>query len=223
MTFDSLVSARRSIRAFTAQSIPRDVIEKLLGTAARSPSGGNVQPWHVYVVTDEARNKLVADVMEQLPNNPAGEGTEYNIYPPGEVEPYMARRRKVAYDMYQLLNIERGDRMGRAVAMAKNFDFFGAPVGLFFTVDRIMDKDQWADVGGFIQTFMLAAVDAGLATCPQEAWATWHKTVGRHIGIPQEQMLFCGMALGYEDTSAAVNQLHTERAAVSEFATFLNS
>jgi nitroreductase len=196
-------------------------MRRILDTARRAPSGGNLQPWHVHVLwgrrMEEFRQLMAGKVRQQ----PAGEGTEYNIYPPNLKDPYRARRFKCGEDLYATIGVARNDRPARLAQFAKNYDFFGAPMALFFSVDRIMGPDQWADVGMFMQNVMLLIHDAGLHSCPQEAWAAWHKTVGEYLSLPAERMLFCGMAVGHGDTGAAINRLHTDRCELDEFVTFL--
>jgi Nitroreductase family len=148
-----------------------------------------------------------------------GEGTEYNVYPPNLHEPYRSRRFKCGEDVYASIGIPREDKLARLRQFARNYDFFGAPVGLFFSIDRRMGADQWSDVGMFMQNIMLLSREHGLHTCPQEAWAVWHKTVAEFLQIPAEHMLFCGMALGHRDESAPINSWRTERAPLAEFAT----
>ena len=148
-----------------------------------------------------------------------GEGSEYHVYPPNLHEPYRSRRFKCGEDLYASIGIARENKPARLMQFARNYEFFGAPVGLFFSIDRRMGADQWADVGMFMQNIMLLARAHGLHTCPQEAWAVWPKTVAEFLGMPAEHMLFCGMALGHGDESAPVNSWRTERASLAEFAT----
>lgn len=220
MNVSEAILTRRSIRAFLAKPVPQKVVYRILDLARRAPSGGNLQPWKVYVLTGTPLKTLVSAVMEGLARNPQGEGTEYPIYPPHLTEPYVGWRRKVGFDLYDIVGIGRGDREGRLRQAARNYSFFDAPVGLLFTIDRQMGVGQFADLGMFLENIMLLAREFGLDTCPQEAWAQWHKTVVEVVGIPANEMLFCGMALGYADPDAAVNRLETERASVGEFAVF---
>ncbi len=214
------VRSRKSVRAFLNKPVPDAVLREVLETASRAPSGGNLQPWFVHVVSSVALTKLKEQVQKVMATSPLGEGTEYDIYPQEMKDPYRSRQRKVAGDMYALLGIERGDKFGRMAQMARNFSFFDAPVGIFFAIDRDMAQNQWAHLGMFMQTFALVAVEKGLATCMQEAWAIYHKTVGEFLKLPPGQMLYCGMALGFEDRQAVVNDLTTERAALREFVSF---
>ena len=168
-------------------------------------------------VEGQAKEALTQKVQAKIAENPQGEGSEYPIYPKKITDPYKSRRLKVAMDMYGLLGIERSDKLGRALHMTQNFSFFGAPLGVFFAIDRGMAQNQWGHAGMFINSFVLLAEERGYATCLQEAWAAFPKTVGEVLGLPQEQMLITGMALGREDKSAAVNTLRTEREPVSGF------
>jgi len=164
--------------------------------------------------------RFKALIREKIALSPRGEGTEYLIYPPELTEPYKARRFKVGEDMYASIGVPREDKMGRLMQFARNFEFFGAPVAMFFAIDRQMQQGQWADLGMFIQSIMLLAREHGLHTAPQEAWAIWHKTAGEFLSIPPELMLFCGMGIGYMDETKPINRLRTDRAPLSEFATF---
>ncbi|MCI5046068.1 MAG: nitroreductase [Aquisalinus sp.] len=214
------VRSRKSVRAFLDKPVPDAVLREVLEIASRAPSGGNLQPWFVHVVSGVALTELKEQVQKVMATSPLGEGTEYDIYPQEMKEPYRSRQRKVAGDMYALLGIERGDKFGRMAQMARNFSFFDAPVGIFFAIDRDMAQNQWAHLGMFMQTLALVAVEKGLATCMQEAWAIYYKTVGEFLKLPPEQMLYCGMALGFEDRQAVVNDLTTERAELREFVNF---
>jgi nitroreductase len=157
----------------------------------------------------------------RLQQEPAGEGSEYNVYPPHLKEPYRSRRFKCGEDLYRTIGVGRDNRPARLAQFANNYDFFGAPMALFFSIDRQMGADQWADVGMFMQNIMLLIHEHGLRCCPQEAWAAWHKTVAEFLDLCPEKMLFCGMAIGYGDQNAPINQLRTERAPLDEFVTFV--
>lgn len=219
MNVTDAILSRMSCRAFLATPVPAHLVREILDIARRAPSGGNLQPWFVDVLTGEPLAELIARVRAKVPEHPLGEGTEYDVYPPNLHEPYRSRRYKVGEDLYALLGIGREERSRRLAQYARNYEFFGAPVGMFFSIDRRMGADQWADVGMFMQNIMLLARERGLHTCPQEAWAGWYETVGAFLGLPPERMLFCGMALGYRDEDAPVNRLVTERAPLEEFAT----
>lgn len=221
MDISQAVDSRISCRAFQDKQVPRAVIKELLEKAKRSPSGGNLQPWHVWVMDGERLATFKTDIAAKLADNPFGEGTEYDIYPKGLVDPYRARRGKCGEDMYKSINVARDDKMGRLTQFARNFELFGAPTALFFAIDRRMGMGQWSDLGMFIQTFMLLAREAGLHSCAQEAWAIWHKTISETVNMPDDLMLFCGMGVGYMDETAPINSLRTDRAPTEEIITFL--
>jgi nitroreductase len=210
------VAARRSVRGFLDTPVDLEVVRRLVVEAARAPSGGNLQPWHVDIVAGEAMTRLKT-TMADLQAAGKFEAAEYDIYPRELVDPYRARRFAVGMALYETMGIAREDADARAVEFRRNFQFFGAPVALFLTVDRRMGPPQWSDCGMFLQTFMLLAVEAGLSTCAQECWAIYPETVRTFLGTPAERMLFCGMAVGYEDTSERSNALRTERAEVGEW------
>lgn len=218
MHVSTAIDTRMSCRAFLDTPVPRETLVSILETAKRAPSGGNLQPWLVHVLTGEPLREFLEIIRSKSRKQPAGEGTEYNVYPPDLHEPYRSRRFKCGEDMYATIGIERENKPGRLRQFARNYEFFGAPVALFFCVDRRMGQDQWADIGMFMQNIMLLAREHGLHTCAQEAWAVWHKTVAEYLSLPAEQMLFCGMALGYRDENAPINTLRTDRAPLEEFA-----
>lgn len=220
MKVSEALNTRLTARAFLDKPVEARVIREILEVAKRAPSGGNLQPWHVWVVAGEDLVRFKEIIREKLPANPRGEGTEYHIYPPELPEPYKSRRFKVGEDMYASIGVGREDKMGRLMQFARNFEFFGAPCALFFSINRQMQQGQWADLGMFMQSIMLLAREHGLHTAAQEAWAIWYKTLGEFLSIPQEQMLFCGMAIGYADESAPINKLRTQRAELTEFVTF---
>lgn len=221
MTAADALKARISTRAFLDKPVAEETIRELLAAASRAPSGGNLQPWKVHVVTGGARDRLVAAVKQAIAENPFASEGEMNVYPPNLWEPYRTRRFDVGEQMYALLGIPREDKAARLMNLAKNFEFFGAPAGLFFSLDRRFDKPQWAHLGMFMQSIAIAAIERGLATCMQEAWQVRARTVSQFLRLSDEQQLYCGMALGYADAAAPVNRLRSERADVDEFATFL--
>jgi nitroreductase len=212
------VLGRRSTRAFLPRPVDRALIEELLALAGRAPSGGNLQPWFVDVLAGEALEALKAGAMPAL--GAARAEMQLTVYPSPLPEPYRTRRHRSGEALYETIGIPRDDRPARLAQFARNFDAFGAPVLLLFSIDRIFDRPQWAHLGMFIQTLMLLAQERGLATCPQEAWAAVHDVVRRHLDLPAERILYCGIALGYADEEAPINSLRTEREPVSGFARF---
>jgi nitroreductase len=219
MKVSEALATRKTIRAFKSDPVDRKIIEEMLTLAARAPSGGNVQPWRVYALLGEARDELVRRVAEKRREHPMGEAPEYHIYPLHLTEPYRTRRFRVGEQMYATMNIPREDKMARLKFFSRNWEFFGAPVGLIFTIDRQMQQGQWADLGMYMQSLMLLAREHGLHTCPQEAWAVWHSVIREYLSVPENEMIFCGMAIGYADETAPVNALVTERAPLAEFVT----
>jgi nitroreductase len=216
MDVSEAVAARRSVRGFLDRAVSTDRIQRLVVAASRAASGGNLQPWHVDVVTGEALARLKATMLAKLASGET-ETPEYDIYPKELVPPYRDYRFAVGEAMYTHIGIPREDKMARRMWFARNFAFFGAPVALFTTVDRRMGPPQWSDLGMFLQTFMLLAVEEDLATCAQECWAVYPETVRAFLNTPDERMLFCGMAIGYEDKAEPANALRTERADPSDW------
>jgi len=221
-TVDHAITSRRSIRAFTQQAVPRETIEDILQVAARAPSGTNTQPWQVHVLTGESRQGLV-DKIQAAYKDPAQKGLhkeEYDYYPPEWISPFIERRRKVGWDLYGLLGITKGDRERTQVQQGRNYDFFDAPVGLIFTIHRIMGRGSWLDYGMFLQNVMVAARARGLDTCPQAAFNHYHGIIAEHLALPEHDMVVVGMALGHADESAIENTLLTEREPLSQFVRF---
>jgi len=213
------IDTRMSCRAYLDTPVPEATVRAILEGARRSPSGGNLQPWRVHVLTGVPLAELVAVVRARLPLNPRGETPEYDVYPPELWEPYRSRRFKCGEDLYATIGVAREDRLARLRQFARNYSFFGAPVGLFFFIDRGMGRPQWADLGMFMQSVMLLAREHGLDTCAQEAWSAWHQAVSEYLHVPPQFMLFAGMALGLRDPEAPINRLRTDRARLEEFAT----
>jgi nitroreductase len=220
---DGVIRERRSIRAFLPTPVPRETILEILDVAARAPSGTNTQPWQAVVVTGAKKEALSKELVETAlnPNRDSEHSQEYGYYPDKWIAPYIDRRRKVGYDLYGLLGIAKGERERMALQFARNYSFFGAPVGLFFTIDRVMGQGSWLDYGMFLQNVMIAAKARGLDTCPQAAFCKYHRIIARHLEIPSERMLVCGMALGYEDPSKIENTLRTGRDSAESFTRFL--
>jgi nitroreductase len=221
MTVEDAITGRRSVRAYLDKPIPRVMLEAVLKTAARAPSGSNIQPWHVYVLQGARKAALSAELV-RLHAVGAPAEREYNYYPEKWREPYQARRRACGFGLYKTLGIGRDDKARMHTQHAQNWTFFGAPVGLIFSIDVDMEKGSWLDFGMFVQSVMLAARGEGLATCPQAAFAYQAPVVKRIVGIPDTQVLVCGMSLGFEDTSAVVNAFVTEREPLEKFVTWVD-
>ncbi|KPF45995.1 nitrobenzoate reductase [beta proteobacterium AAP121] len=219
---DAALLSRRSIRAFLPTPVPREVIEDILALASRAPSGTNTQPWQVHVLTGEKLAALSRDILavHDNPEERATHSEEYAYYPTEWVSPYIDRRRKVGWDLYSLLGIGKADKLRMHAQHGRNYAFFGAPVGLMFTIDRVMRQGSWLDYGMFLQNVMVAARARGLDTCPQAAFTQFHRIIARHLSLPDSQMLVCGMSLGHADPAAVENTLITEREPVAGFARF---
>ncbi|OYT88235.1 MAG: nitrobenzoate reductase [Burkholderiales bacterium PBB6] len=217
------ITSRRSIRAYLPTQVPRATIERILQVAARAPSGTNTQPWQVHVLTGAALQRLTDKVSAAFddPASRAAHTEEYAYYPEKWVSPYIDRRRQVGWDLYSLLGIGKADKDRMHAQHARNFRFFDAPVGLIFTIDRVMQQGSWLDYGMFIQSVMVAARGEGLDTCPQAAFTQFHRVIAEELQLAPEQMVVCGMALGHADPSAIENTLVTQREPVSGFARFL--
>lgn len=215
-TVSDAVASRRSVRAFTGRAVDPVMLRKILDKAQRAPSGGNVQPWMVSVVTGEPLRALFAAVAARMAMGPGARQDEYVIYPDPLPDPWMARRLTLAHAMYAALGIARDDRAARNAAMAANFCGFGAPVLLFVHCPRLMGPPQWADMGIWLQTVMLLLREAGLDSCPQEAWAVYGKTVRDCLDLSDDQILYCGLAIGWRDGEAPVNNFTVPRAPVDE-------
>jgi nitroreductase len=217
--FDA-VASRYSCRAFLPAPVPEATVRDIVGRASRAPSAGNMQPWRVYVIAGERVKALKALLAPRMNELPKGEGGDYRIYPEPMEEPYRSRRFEVGEMLYHSIGVPRADKPARYRQYARNFQFFGAPVGLFFALERSHGVAQWADIGGFLQTVMLLARGHGLHTCPQQAWVSWHRTMRRFLDLPDHLMVYSGMALGYADESAPINAWRAPRAALDDFATF---
>lgn len=216
MQVSEAVVRRKSVRQFAPEPVDDAVLRDLVERAARAPSGGNVQPWRIYVLNGDSMARFRSFIADR-PHEPA----EYDIYPPSLWEPYRTNRFAVGEAMYATIGVAREDKAGRLAQFAKNDDFFGAPAALFCFVDRRMGPPQWSDLGMYLQTFMLLAQEAGLDTCPQEYWTVRHGAVQEFVGAPEEEMLFCGVAIGRADEGAAINTLESDRMPLDQWATFL--
>lgn len=224
---DAAITSRMSARAFTSQPVARDLIEQILQVASRAPSGTNCQPWKVYVLQGASRNALVDqvcathDAIRADPALAAEYTEEYDYYPQKWVSPYIDRRRENGWGLYGLLGIGKADKEKMHAQHQRNYRFFDAPVGLMFTVDRVMGRGSLVDYGAFLQSIMVSARGHGLHTCPQAAWNSFSKIILPHVGAGSDEMLVCGMALGYADASDVVNTFHTPRVPVQDFTTWL--
>ena len=220
---DHAIATRQSIRAFLPTAVPRTTVDEILQVAARAPSGTNTQPWKATVLTGRAKQRL-SDAILAVYNDPAARKQhteEYAYYPTQWVDPYLARRRKIGWDLYGLLGIGREDKDKMHAQHGRNYVFFDAPVGIIFTIDRIMEQGSWLDFGMFLQNVMVAARARGLDTCPQAAFTQFHRVIARELGLAETEMVVCGMSLGYADMSKVENTLTTEREPVSSFARFM--
>lgn len=221
---DAAITSRRSLRAFLPTPVPREDIEAILDVAARAPSGTNTQPWKVYVLTGASKKRLSAEIL-RVHNDPAlarEHVEEYAYYPREWVSPYIDRRRKVGWDLYGLLGLTRDNKAGMHAQHGRNYTFFDAPVGMIFTIDRILERGSWLDYGMFLQNIMVAARGRGLDTCPQAAFTPFHKIIAEVLGLPENEMVVCGMTLGHADPDKIENTLVTERDPASSFARFLD-
>lgn len=215
------IETRKSVRAFLPQPVARETLDEILRLAARAPSGTNIQPWFVTVVTGDRLKRLSAALLAAHNAGEPGD-EEYDYYPPQWREPYIGRRRKIGFDMYGLLGIGKGDKDKMHVQAGRNYEFFDAPVGVFFTIDRDMGQGSWLDFGMFAQNLMLAARGLGLDTCIQAAFLKYHRIIEEMLEIPAHQQLVTGMSLGYADPDAPVNQLVTVREPLENFARYLD-
>lgn len=207
MDVSEAVARRVSIRAFLDAPVPGEVVKDILVRAAQAPSGGNLQPWRVYALAGEP----LAEFKALVSANPFGETPEYDVYPPNLWEPFRTRRFQNGEELYATIGIPREDKPARLRQLARNATFFGAPVGIFFCLDRKLGPPQWADLGMYMQNVMLLATERGLDTCPQEYWARYPVTVAKFLGLPDDHMLFAGMAMGYRDPEAPINTLKATR------------
>jgi len=220
---DQAITSRRSVRAFLPTPVAREDIEAILDVARRAPSGSNTQPWKVYVLTGESKARLSESVLAAYDHPQADtlHREEYPYYPRTWIDPYQSRRRKVGWDLYGLLGIGRADKERMHAQHARNFRFFDAPVGIIFTIDRVMEKGSWLDYGMFLEAVMVAARARGIDTCPQAAFTQFHRVIAEHLGLTDDEMVVCGMSMGYANPAAIENTLVTERAPVSDFTRFL--
>lgn len=214
------LNTRISTRAFLDTPVSVDDLRAILEVARRAASGGNLQPWKVVVVAGEARQRVIDAVSKKLGENPFDDEAAFPVYPEKLWEPYRSRRYELGEDMYALMGVPREDKAARLNWLMQNYQFFGAPVGLFFVIDERMNPNQWAHLGMFMMSLALVAQERGLATCFQEAWTPHCKTVGQALGVESPDQVYCGMALGHADPDAPVNKLRAKRASVDEIARF---
>lgn len=221
---DATIKGRHSIRAYLPKPISQEDIRAILEVSARAPSGTNIQPWKVTVLTGASKARLSAAIQAAFldPGQAALHQEEYRYYPVEWKSPFQERRRKVGLDLYKLLGLGREDKAGMQRQHGRNYDFFDAPVGLIFTIDRVLEQGSWLDYGTFLQNIMLAARARGLDTCPQAAFTHYHKVIAEVLDLPANEMLVCGMSLGYADPDKVENSLITERESVENFAKFLD-
>ena len=217
MKVTEAVLSRKTTRAFLKKPVTDKLIETLLEKSSRAPSGGNLQPWRIFVIN----NKAMQSFLDFQKNWTNPETPSYDIYPKNLKEPYRSSRFKVGEDMYALLGIDREDKASRFRQLVKNYEFFGAPAAFFCFVDRQMGPPQWSDLGMFLQTFMLLAREEGLDTCPQEAWAMKSESVSTFLDVDKDLMLFCGVAIGYKDEDAKINELKTTREPLDVWVKFI--
>lgn len=220
---DSAVSQairmRRSVRSFTSQIVPDDVLEKILSLALLSPSGGNLQPWHIHAVTGRALDRL-KDRMHEFAESGFIEQPGHDVYPPRLWDPYRSRRYENGEMMYATIGIGRDNKLARLDQLKRNYQLFDAPVGLFFAIERRMKESQWIDLGILMQSVMLLAIEHGLATCPQAAWVNWPITLREFLDLPEDLVIVAGMSLGYEDINHPINSLRTTRQSLAQGVTF---
>lgn len=218
---DEAIATRRAIRGFLSTPVPLTHVKQLLTLASRAPSGSNIQPWSVRVLAGEAKTSLTAAILRSLPDDPAQRPkADWDYYPVKWREPYIGRRRKIGWGLYGLMGIGKGDTEAAEAFRRRNYDFFGAPVGMIFTLDADLEIGSWLDLGIFLGELMIAARGSGLDTCPQQSFADVHAVLHSELGIPDTQKVICGMALGYADDGAVQNRLVTEREPVERFANF---
>jgi len=219
---EDAITSRRSVRRYLETPVPDDLIRQLLQVAGRAPSGSNIQPWHVYVLKGARKQALTEALLKAADAGPAPYAREYNYYPLEFTEPYLARRRACGWGLYGALGIERHEKDRMAEQHARNYAFFGAPVGMIFTIDNFLQPGSWLDYGMFLQSIMVAARGHGLHTCAQAAFANYHKTVREQLDVPARRIIVCGMSLGYADPEAPENAFSPDREPVESYTTFLD-
>jgi len=221
MDIEEAIRSRKSVRAFTDQPVPLDTIESIMELSQRAPSGTNTQPWHAHVCTGAVKDAISRDVLELVEAGKAAKYEDFDYYPPIWEDVHRDRRRGVGWGLYGLLGIEKGDREGAARQGKRNFKFFDAPVGMFFTTDAYLGKGSWFDAGLYVQTVMLAARAHGLHTCPQAAWIIYQEPIFKHLNIPDNQVLLTGMCMGYMDEAKIENTLVSDREDVANVVNYV--
>ena len=225
MDVHEALTTRRSVRRFLPRAVPEDTIRRILKGAAYAPSGHNIQPWQVHVVTGIAKDRVSEAVLariEETQGDQDANKSEFEYYPVEWFEPYIGRRRATGFGLYEALGIDRKDYEARTAQMLQNFRFFGAPVGMFITFDRRLAEGTFMDIGMFIENILIGARGEGLHTCGQVAWCPFHEVIRGQLNIPDEQMFVCGISLGYEDPDAPENTLRVEKVDIDEFTTFVD-
>lgn len=222
MDIEEAILTRRSVRAFLPTAVPMDLIRRILDVSARAPSGTNMQPWKAWVLTGAARARLVEDTLARRGPEKDMHTSEWNYYPEPRPEPYRSRQRATGWGLYGLLGIEKGDTARMWEQHGRNFTFFDAPVGIIFTIDKVLEIGSWLDYGMFLENVMLACRGHGLHSCPQAAWPPFHTLIRRHLSIPEDQHIVCGMAIGFEDERAPENALRTPRETLETWVTFVD-
>ncbi len=220
MHVEQAILTRRSVRGFLPTPVARETIERIIEVAARAPSGTNIQPWKVYACAGPVRDAIAEETCRAFLTGDQPRENELDAYPVTLAEHFKARRRKVGWDLYGLMGVVKGDREGSRRQHVRNYDFFGAPVALFVFIDRRLQWGSWLDTGMFVQNLMLAARARGLHTCPQAAWRDFHKIVRRHLEVPDDEIMICGMSIGHEDEAVPANELRTEREPLDVYARF---
>jgi nitroreductase len=220
MNLNELIKSRYSVRSFTDDTVDIETIREILEISSNAPSGGNIQPWKVYVVTGKTKEKLIKKALSNFDNG-VQEKIEYDIYPRPLDEEYKRRRSECARDMYTALSIKQDDTELRLSQIRENFKFFGAPVGMIVTIDKAFAENGWGHVGMFIQNICLSAVDNDMGTCLQESWSIYPETVKDVLNIPDNEVVWCGIALGYPNKDHPINNYRTSRESIEKFVTFI--
>ena len=220
MNLKDIIKSRYSVRSFTKKNVDIGIIKEILQISKCAPSGGNIQPWKVYVVTGSAKEKLIERTLSNYDNG-VQEKIEYEIYPNPLDEEYRKRRSECAKDMYAALSIEQDDIESRLTQIRENFKFFGAPVGMIITIDKAFAVNGWGHVGMFIQNICLSAIDNDMGTCLQESWSIYPETVKDVLNIPDNEVVWCGIALGYPNLEHPINNYRTSRESIDKFVTFI--